>query len=211
MASAAVAVAGRRTITFVTGNPGKLREVVRIVGDSLPMTSHDVDLPELQGDPADISKEKCRLAADAIKGPVMVEDTSLCFNALGGMPGPYIKWFLDSCGHDGLNRMLAGFEDKSAYAQCIFSLSWGPGEEPVTFVGRTPGKIVPARGPNAFGWDPVFEPDEGGGQTYAEMDKDAKDALSHRSRALAKLKEYLLEDEEAKVKLGAKKPAVEDS
>lgn len=175
------------------------------------MTSHDVDLPELQGDPADISKEKCRLAADAIKGPVMVEDTSLCFNALGGMPGPYIKWFLDSCGHDGLNRMLAGFEDKSAYAQCIFSLSWGPGEEPVTFVGRTPGKIVPARGPNAFGWDPVFEPDEGGGQTYAEMDKDAKDALSHRSRALAKLKEYLLEDEEAKVKLGAKKPAVEDS
>uniref|UniRef100_A0A061R890 Ham1 family non-canonical purine ntp pyrophosphatase n=1 Tax=Tetraselmis sp. GSL018 TaxID=582737 RepID=A0A061R890_9CHLO len=36
----------------------------------------------------------------------MTEDTSLCFNALGGLPGPYIKWFLEKCGHDGLNRML---------------------------------------------------------------------------------------------------------
>ena len=43
----------------------------------------------------------------------MVEDTSLCFNAYQGLPGPYIKWFLQKLGHDGLNRMLAGFEDKA--------------------------------------------------------------------------------------------------
>ena len=55
----------------------------------------------------------------------MVEDTSLCFNAYGGLPGPYIKWFLKSLGHEGLNTMLAGFEDKSAYAQCIFAYSTG--------------------------------------------------------------------------------------
>ena len=55
----------------------------------------------------------------------MVEDTSLCFNACGGLPGPYIKWFLAKLGHDGLNRMLAGFEDKSAYAQCIFAFTPG--------------------------------------------------------------------------------------
>jgi hypothetical protein len=55
----------------------------------------------------------------------MVEDTSLCFNAMGGLPGPYIKWFLKKLGHDGLNRMLAGFEDKTAYAQCIFAYSAG--------------------------------------------------------------------------------------
>ncbi len=55
----------------------------------------------------------------------MVEDTSLCFNAYGGLPGPYIKWFLKNLGHEGLNRMLAGFEDKSAYAQCIFAYSPG--------------------------------------------------------------------------------------
>lgn len=65
-----------------------------------------LDLPELQGEPEEISKEKCRLAAKEVGGAVMVEDTSLCFNALGGLPGPYIKWFLEKLGHDGLNRML---------------------------------------------------------------------------------------------------------
>ena len=49
----------------------------------------------------------------------MVEDTSLCFNALGGLPGPYCKHFLEKCGHAGMNAMLHGFEDKTAYAQCI--------------------------------------------------------------------------------------------
>eukprot|EP00798_Chlamydomonas_sp_ICE-L_P022079 gene22079-29143_t len=108
----------------------------------------------------------------------MVEDTSLCFNAMGGLPGPYIKWFLEQLGHDGLNRMLAGFDDKTAYAQCIFAYSPGPGCEPITFVGRTEGKIVTARGPNDFGWDPVFQPD-GFDKTYAEIDKETKNTISH--------------------------------
>ena len=55
----------------------------------------------------------------------MVEDTCLCFNALKGLPGPYIKWFLSKLGHEGLNRMLAGFDDKTAYAQCTFAYSPG--------------------------------------------------------------------------------------
>jgi inosine/xanthosine triphosphate pyrophosphatase family protein len=41
-------------------------------------------------------------------------DSCLCFNALGGMPGPYIKWFLQKIGPEGLHKMLHGFEDKSA-------------------------------------------------------------------------------------------------
>ena len=63
-----------------------------------------------------------------VGGAVMVEDTSLCFKAYGGLPGPYIKWFLAKLGHEGLNKMLAGFDDKSAYAQCIFAYT--PGEHP---------------------------------------------------------------------------------
>jgi inosine/xanthosine triphosphate pyrophosphatase family protein len=47
-------------------------------------------VPELQGDPMEISKEKCRIAAKQVNGPVMVEDTGLCFNALKGLPGPYM-------------------------------------------------------------------------------------------------------------------------
>jgi len=51
-------------IFFVLGNAGKLREVMAYLGDSVPnLTNRKVDLPELQGEPQDISKEKCRLAA----------------------------------------------------------------------------------------------------------------------------------------------------
>ncbi len=63
-----------------------------------------------------------------------------------------LQWFLDKTGHEGLNNLLAAYPDKSAYAQCVFSFSPGPGHEPLTFVGRTHGTIVPARGPLDFGW-----------------------------------------------------------
>lgn len=124
------------SLSFVTGNANKLRETAAIVGDAIPLTALKLDLPELQGEPEDISKEKCRIAAAKANGPVIVEDTSLCFNALQGLPGPYIKWFLEKTGHDGLNKLLAGYEDKSAYAMCIFAFSKGPGFEPIVFVGK---------------------------------------------------------------------------
>ena len=83
-------------ITFITGNKKKLEEVVAIIGDSLPfeLVSMKLDLPELQGEPKEVSIEKCKIAARQCKGPVMVEDTSLCYNALGGLPGVYIKVFI---------------------------------------------------------------------------------------------------------------------
>ena len=55
------------------------------------MISQNVDLPEYQGTPEEVVREKCLEAAKRIQGPVIVEDTCLCFNALGGLPGPYIK------------------------------------------------------------------------------------------------------------------------
>lgn len=163
-------------------------------GDSLPFTVDSVklDLPELQGEPEDIAKEKCRLAALEVKEAVICEDTCLCFNALNGLPGPYVKWFLQKVGHEGLNKMLVGFEDKSAYAQCTFAYTPGPEYDPLVFIGRTDGTIVPARGPSEFGWDPIFEP-LGFNETYAEMDKVLKNTISHRYRALDKLRDYLLE------------------
>lgn len=83
-------------VTFVTGNVKKLQEVTAILGagdHAIPyrLVSRKIDLPELQGSPEDVSREKCKLAAQEVKGPVIVEDTSLCFNALGGLPGVYIK------------------------------------------------------------------------------------------------------------------------
>jgi inosine triphosphate pyrophosphatase len=93
----------------------------------------------------------------------------------------------------GLNNMLKGFSTTNATALCTFAYSPGPGQEPILFEGRTEGKIVPARGPTYFGWDPVFQPDEGEGKTYAEMDGEAKNKISHRYRALEKLRVYLAE------------------
>ncbi len=58
---------------------------------SYQVISKDVDLPEYQGSPEEVVREKCAEAARRIQGPVIVEDTCLCFNALGGLPGPYIK------------------------------------------------------------------------------------------------------------------------
>ncbi|KAL8873424.1 MAG: hypothetical protein Q9174_001099 [Haloplaca sp. 1 TL-2023] len=175
---------------FITGNPNKLSEVRAILGDIVPLQTRSLDLVEIQGTIEEITKDKCRRAADTVQGPVLVEDTCLCFNALGGLPGPYIKWFLQTLGHQGLNNLLAAYEDKSAQAVCTFAYSEGPGQEARMFEGRITGIIVPARGSLNFGWDPIFEYM---GETFAEMDKAKKNRVSHRFIALSKLKDWLQE------------------
>lgn len=88
--------------------------------------------------------------------------------------------------------MLAGFEDKSAYALCTFAYFSGIENDDVKlFEGRTEGEIVSPRGPHDFGWDPCFQP-AGYQQTYAEMPKDTKNQISHRSKALLALKDFLV-------------------
>mmetsp|Transcript_10056 Transcript_10056/g.11315 ORF Transcript_10056/g.11315 Transcript_10056/m.11315 type:complete len:91 (-) Transcript_10056:44-316(-) len=86
--------------------------------------------------------------------------------------------------------MVSGFEDHTGYAQCIFAYCENKDAEPVLFIGQCKGKIVEPRGSRDFGWDPVFEP-EGYELTFAEMDKSIKNEISHRARAIAKLKEFL--------------------
>lgn len=82
-----------RTLTFVTGNAKKLEEIKAILGQRFPYKVENIkiDLPELQGEIDEISIEKAKEAARRVKGAVVVEDTSLCFKALNGLPGPYIK------------------------------------------------------------------------------------------------------------------------
>ena len=95
----------------------------------------------------------------------MVEDTALCFEALNGLPGPYIKWFLNDLGHEGLNKLLVGFNNYNAYALCTFAYAESATSNPVIFKGITNGKITLPKGPNSFGWDPIFQPNEGNGLT----------------------------------------------
>ncbi|NXT14213.1 ITPA pyrophosphatase, partial [Prunella fulvescens] len=190
-----MAAPARRSVVFVTGNAKKLEEVTQILGDSSPYTlvAKKIDLPEYQGEPDEISVQKCREAARQVQGPVIVEDTCLCFNALGGLPGPYMNCRAPSCVPPGLYKLLAGFEDKSAYALCTFAFSSGNPEEPVRlFKGQTHGVIVEPRGPRDFGWDPCFQPN-GYNQTYAEMPKAVKNSISHRYRALSELSAFFLQ------------------
>ena len=165
----------QRVLTFVTGNANKLREVKQILETtpefSWQLESNALDVPEVQGSTQEVAKAKCRSAAQQVrpssggcvtltaqmKGPCLTEDTALCFHALGGLPGPYIKDFLGKLGHDGLNKLLAGFDDKGATALCTFAYCEGADAEPILFEGTAEGKIVPPRGPNAFGWDPIIE------------------------------------------------------
>ncbi|XP_033738847.1 inosine triphosphate pyrophosphatase-like [Pecten maximus] len=181
-------------IILVTGNQKKLEEFNEILGKDFKykVTSKDIDLPEYQGDPEEVARSKCRLAAEHVQGPVLIEDTSLCFNALGGMPGPYIKWFLKSVGPEGLYKMLAGFEDKTACAMCTFAYSDGKKDSEIKlFVGKTEGSIVDPRGPRDFGWDPCFQP-TGFKETYAEMPKSTKNTISHRYRAVDKFRSHFM-------------------
>ncbi|XP_047506862.1 inosine triphosphate pyrophosphatase [Pieris napi] len=191
----------QKALTFVTGNIKKLEEVRAILGNSFPLevTSHKLDLPELQGEIEEISIKKCQEAAHRINCPVFIEDTSLCFNALKGLPGPYIKWFLDKLHPEGLHQLLAGWEDKSAEAVCTFAYSPGkPNDEVLVFQGRTSGKIVSPRGTRDFGWDCVFQPD-GYDKTYAELPKEEKNKISHRYKALDKLRAYFVQNQNTEV------------
>ncbi|KAK7708491.1 nucleoside triphosphate pyrophosphohydrolase ham1 [Diaporthe eres] len=177
-------------VNFITGNKNKLGEVKAILEPTIEVRSQALDLIEVQGTLEEVTIAKCKSAAEQIGGPVLVEDTCLCFDALKGLPGPYIKWFMKDLGHEGLNNLLVAYEDKGAKAVCTFGFSQGPGHEPILFQGVTQGRIVPARGPANFGWDPIFEYD---GQTYAEMDKAEKNKISHRGRALEKLQAWFAE------------------
>lgn len=186
-----------RTITFVTGNAKKLEELRAILGNNFPVQidSYNLDLPELQGEIDEVTIKKCQEAARELKKPVLIEDTCLCFNALKGLPGPYIKWFLKKLGPGGLTRLLTGWEDKSAEAVCTFAYCDGECKDldVIMFQGITKGTIVEPRGSKDFGWDCIFKP-EGFSKTYGEMTKEEKNHISHRYKAVEKLKKYFIPD-----------------
>ena len=158
--------AKKKIINFVSGNKNKLREL----SDIFKKHIKDVELK--------LALEK----AKNLKGPVLVEDTSLCFNAYGGLPGAYIKYFLKAIKPEGLYKMACAFKDHSAYAQSIYGLQKNVKTEPKLFIGKTDGEIVSPRGDNNFGWDPCFQP-KNYKQTYAEMEEDKKNKISHRGKS----------------------------
>lgn len=191
-------------IVFVTGNANKLKEVQSILtqevdnnNKTIHLINEALDLEELQDTDLNaiaLAKGKQAVAALGKGKPVFVEDTALRFDEFNGLPGAYIKWFLKSMGLDKIVKMLEPFENKNAEAVTTICFAGSKGEYHI-FQGITKGKIVSSRGPTTFGWDSIFEPLESHGLTYAEMSKDAKNAISHRGKAFAQFKEYLYQNE----------------
>ena len=176
-------------VCFATGNAGKFREAQQIM--DINIIQEKLELPEYQGTPEEVARAKAEHAYALLKKPVFVDDTGLAFNALHGMPGIYIKHFLDALGHEKLVRILADFDDKTAQAMCI--IGYCDGKETKTFSGSVSGTIVMPRvmeGTFAHGWDPIFQP-EGYTKTYGELPPEEKNAISHRRQALMQFNAFL--------------------
>ncbi|EAZ51218.1 hypothetical protein, partial [Cryptosporidium parvum Iowa II] len=169
------------------GNKKKAEEFLKILDGKLDIELVDIDLPEFQGSPEEITLHKCKSAYEKIKKPVFVEDTSLCFNAYNGLPGPYVKWFLKSVGAQGLYNMLEAYQDKSAYAMTLIGYyDETKMSDPIIFKGKIDGEIVKPRGEKGFSWDPIFKPN-GHSLAFSEMDMDVKNQISHRYLCLLKV------------------------
>ena len=189
-----------RTLTFVTGNAGKVAELSALVAPLGWSVAQDKrGYPEVQ---ADTLEEVCSAGADhllagGLRPPFLLEDSGLFVAALRGFPGVYSRHALDTIGNAGLLKLMRDveLELRSATFQSCLMLVDGEGRKHA-FHGSCRGRVADrAAGANGFGFDPVFAPDGPGadGRTFAEMDAAAKNRLSHRGAAVRALAAFLAE------------------
>lgn len=173
-------------LRFATTNDGKVREAREYLDD---VEQFDYDYVEIQSDDlAEIAARGAQEAFEASDGdaPVIVDDAGLFVDALGGFPGPYSAFVEHTLGVERVWQVVEREENQRAQFRGV--VAYADGETVETFDGAVRGRIVAPRGDGGFGYDPIFEHD---GVTFAEMDTEAKNALSHRGRALAKLGDWL--------------------
>lgn len=166
-------------ITFITGNIHKANMLQEAIG--LKLSHHSLDLTEIQSlDLEEIIIHKVREAFRQLNSPVLVHDTALYFKAWGHLPGPFIKWFLETVGNEGMCQMLDNFTDRSAVA--VVNIGYYDGKDLKVFKADLKGKIAdkPA-GTGGFGWDPIFIPD-GFENTRSELSQTdyLQNSLTHQ-------------------------------
>jgi non-canonical purine NTP pyrophosphatase (RdgB/HAM1 family) len=173
-------------LLFVSSNAGKAREVEDLLG--LPIALLDLDLPEIQAlDVEGVVRQKALGAYAATGQRVLVEDTGLYLDALNGLPGALVRWFLLTIGPAGICGLIPAGATRVATARSAVALCEGGTVE--IFTGETRGEItaLPA-GSGGFGWDPIFRP-AAAARTFAEMEPWEKHRYSMRRRALDQLRE----------------------
>jgi len=201
---AAVAAPAARVV-LATRNRHKVDELRRMLAES----GLAVEVLDLAGAAAELGEvpevaetgvtfvENAMLKAHAVAQatglPAIGDDSGLCLDVLGGSPGVFSARWSGKHGDDtaNLELLLAQLDEvpedkRTAWFACAAVLALPDGRERIA-EGRLVGTVVRQRsGSNGFGYDPIFRPD-GYEVTLAELTADAKDAISHRGRALAEL------------------------
>lgn len=188
-------------LVCASANPDKVAEMAGV------LAGHAVLLPRPEGmgdvaEDADDLTGNARLKAQAVcrfaGAPALADDTGLEVDALGGAPGVRSARYAgpDAGYADNLARLMADMRAvppprRTARFRTVAMVCFPDGAE-LAAEGAVEGVItVEPRGSGGFGYDPVFAPVEGGGRTFAEMGAAAKNAMSHRARALRALLEIL--------------------
>jgi XTP/dITP diphosphohydrolase len=186
---------------MATGNPGKIREMGRLLEDlGIDVVAQSelgvADADETGTTFAENSLIKARHAADATGLPAIADDSGLSVDALDGAPGVYSARYAgpdgdDEANNDKLLAALEGVDERGAAFHCVATFVEPGGAAPLVSHGEWRGSILHARqGDGGFGYDPLFfVPDCG--CSSAELEPHAKNARSHRGQALRKLVELL--------------------
>lgn len=190
-------------LVVATHNPGKARELAAILENRFDLvTAGELGLPEPEETETTFVGNALLKARAAARGSGLIalaDDSGLSVRALDGAPGVYSARWAGPDKDFGLamakveERLKAtGLEDRAAWFTCALAVAW-PDEGPALVVeGRVDGQLTfPGLGQRGFGYDPIFTP-QGGALTFGEMEPAAKDAMSHRARAFAKLRAALL-------------------
>lgn len=179
---------------FVTGNQHKAEHISNLLGIDLEHKSLNLD--EIQSkSPEKVIEHKVRQAYDIAQRPVFVDDFSLWLDELDGLPGPFIKFFVDAeNGLENICRMADGLRSRRATARAYFG--YFDGTNLTIIYGEIKGVITkhPAgEADYAFGSDPVFAVDGYGGRTRAELTRAEYDEVYANVRAIEKVREFLHE------------------
>lgn len=179
-----------RKIIFVTGNSHKVAEASDIMSKvGIMVEQNNCGYPELQDDSLEkIAGVGAQWAANKLNCEVMVDDSGLFIETLGGFPGPYSAYVLDTLGNDNILKLMEGETNRKSVFKCVIGYC-KPESEPHVFSGEVEGIIAQElRGNGGFGYDPILEV---GGKTFGEMTDDEKNNLSHRYLALLNFANWL--------------------
>ena len=192
--------AGDRLLV-ATHNRGKLEEIAALLApygvEVTGAADHALPEPEeTETSFAGNARIKAHAAARATGLPALADDSGLEIDALCGAPGVHTAdWAETGSGRDFVHAMTRAHDALlasgaprpwTARFRCALVLAWPDGHDEL-FEGAIEGRITwPMRGEKGHGYDPIFVPD-GHEETFAEMDRWAKNRMSHRGRAMEKL------------------------